>query len=357
MERCKRLHRLSEAGNALEHECLIPGLPNDVAMDCLLRVRRPYHGVMRGVSRVWRRVLRSSNFYEERRKLKLADPWLIVVFTHHSSTGNVCCMYDLNSKQLLCRVPLPALGWYKETCAEDYKFAAIGQQLVLIGGRKSLANDVWIYDTITNKWKQGGSMQVSRRCFASGVVGETLYVAGGHNDSDAVELSVEVYDLQTHTWRKATNMPLGLDRIEGEVVFKGKLYIKGFSREQQRQIVLVYDSKEDTWQEDCRMVASDMEDGELVATEQGIFVYNAKNVLYKFDEALGEWTRAGSGQSSTAAFSLRSQRVFGLGNEIFLLTGEMVRPFKQQQLNGERVVCHNLFLGKSWLRAGAIVQA
>ncbi|KAJ7235919.1 hypothetical protein O6H91_10G035600 [Diphasiastrum complanatum] len=356
MERCNRL-LLSELVNTFELGRLIPGLPDDVALDCLLRVPLSYHGVMKGVSRVWLRVLRSSKFYEERRKLKLLDSWLIVVFTDHSLTENVYCMYDLNSKQLMCRVPLPALGWSKETCAEDYKFAAIGQQLILIGGRKYLSNDVWLYDTVKNKWKRGGSMQVPRRCFASGVVGETLYVAGGHNDSDAVELSTEAYDLQTHTWRKATSMPLGLDRIEGEVVYKGKLYIKGFLREQQRQVIFVYDPEENTWQEDCRMVASKIEDGELVATEQGIFMYNARSVFYKFDEASGKWVRAGSGQASNkVACNARSQRIFGLGNEIFLLTGDMIPPFTQQ-LHGEQVVCHNLFLGESWFVAGAIVQA
>ncbi|KAJ7522264.1 hypothetical protein O6H91_18G003900 [Diphasiastrum complanatum] len=357
MEGCKRLHRLSEVGNLVKHECLIPGLPNDVAMECLLRVPRTYHGVMRGVSRIWRRVLLSSKFYEERRKLKLVDPWLIVVFTDHSSTGNMCCMYDLNSKRLLCRAPLPALGWCKEACVEDYKFAAIGQHLLLIGGKTFLANDVWIYDTVTNKWKRGGSMQVKRRCFATGVVGETLYVAGGHNESDAVELSMEAYDLQTHTWRKVANMPLGLDRIQGEVVFKGKLYIKGISRGQQRQLVLVYDPEEDAWQQDCRLATSEMEAGELVATERAIFTYSARNVFYKFDEASGEWTRVGSGQSCTVAYYERSQRAFGMGNEIFILTGEMGRPCTQQLNIGERVVCHTLYLGKSWFRAGAIVQA
>lgn len=47
---------------------LIPALPDDVAMQCLLRVPPQSHAQLQRVSRRWRELVNSPQYYEERKR-------------------------------------------------------------------------------------------------------------------------------------------------------------------------------------------------------------------------------------------------------------------------------------------------
>ncbi len=55
---------------------LIPGLPKELAMQCLARVPRVSHGKMRAVCRTWRHMVESAEFLELRKHLGLSEDWL-----------------------------------------------------------------------------------------------------------------------------------------------------------------------------------------------------------------------------------------------------------------------------------------
>jgi hypothetical protein len=51
-----------------DQEELIPGLPNDVALQCLLRIPVQAHAQLQRVSRKWRQLVNSPQYYEERKR-------------------------------------------------------------------------------------------------------------------------------------------------------------------------------------------------------------------------------------------------------------------------------------------------
>ncbi len=55
---------------------LIPGLPKELAMQCLARVPRVLHGKMRAVCRTWRHMVESAEFLELRKHLGFSEDWL-----------------------------------------------------------------------------------------------------------------------------------------------------------------------------------------------------------------------------------------------------------------------------------------
>lgn len=64
---------------AMADDGLIPALPDDVAMQCLLRVPPHSHAQLQQVSRRWRELLNSPQFYEERKREGTSEKFLCMV--------------------------------------------------------------------------------------------------------------------------------------------------------------------------------------------------------------------------------------------------------------------------------------
>ncbi|KAJ7227747.1 hypothetical protein O6H91_21G002000 [Diphasiastrum complanatum] len=340
---------------------IIPDLSEQVALLCLLRIPRLFHAGLRAVSTHWNNLLRGPDFYAERKRLGFTDAWLVVFFTDVVASSFSCCMYDLRSRQMLCRVRLHNFGLHHKLELESYKLGAIGSSIVIIEGRKSPLtysdyNHTKIYDTVSNKWRDGATMLTRRSHFAMGVIGNRLYVAGGCNRSGTLA-SVEAYDLKKNEWATVASMPFGLESIQDEVVFQGKLYVFGHPFANKHCVVFVYDPIKDIWEQDVQMGMSMVHDGELVATDNCIYSVSTSDCFRKYDRDDGKWHLVGveTRPRTKVAFNRHAQRAFGLGNELFLLRGEL--GGSTIELNANRAVCHNLFLGESWFRAGAIVHA
>lgn len=58
---------------------LLPGLPDDLAIACLIRVPRFYHRKLRVVCKRWDRLLAGNFFYSLRRRLGMAEEWVYVI--------------------------------------------------------------------------------------------------------------------------------------------------------------------------------------------------------------------------------------------------------------------------------------
>jgi hypothetical protein len=55
---------------------LIPGLPNDLALQCLARVPRCHHLNLRCVCTKWRDMVASESYYFLRKRLGLSEGWI-----------------------------------------------------------------------------------------------------------------------------------------------------------------------------------------------------------------------------------------------------------------------------------------
>lgn len=58
---------------------LIPGLPDDLAIACLIRVPRVEHRTLRLVCKRWYRILAGNFFYSLRKSLGMAEEWIYVM--------------------------------------------------------------------------------------------------------------------------------------------------------------------------------------------------------------------------------------------------------------------------------------
>ncbi|KAF9308669.1 hypothetical protein BG003_010763 [Podila horticola] len=89
-----------------------------------------------------------------------------------------------------------------------------GTQLVLFGGRTTNVSlsDIWVYDVLASKWRQGspGGLTRARSASSCAVSGDMFIVWGGVKLSSEVTINSEVisvYNLRTNTWVDSYEAP------------------------------------------------------------------------------------------------------------------------------------------------------
>ncbi|MCO5592185.1 hypothetical protein L7F22_046181 [Adiantum nelumboides] len=397
---------------------LIPGLPNHIALKCLVQVPRLYHGNMRGVCRGWREAVRSAEFYRWRRESGLTDPWLVVLSCDHLGSTNLDFFaYDLPSRQLLFKALLPPFDVVmrassprvdmvaRGAASSDYKLVAMNEYFVVLNWQR---DGLWteelpflIYNILTNSWKKGAAVGVRRHSFCCGVVQGKLYIVGGTNLEGSFEASTECYDFAKDEWRFVARLPASAPAplvLEDDAVFRGKLYVRTASKQ-----FWVYDPLADRWAQDPSLnnpnanhllsanttvrtsarpdhlqdlqaqFAQAANEGQLVATDNSLFSLTRDNAFHRFDwkekawQLVGRINPADSATSPAAqprlditscnGLSKEARRVFAFGNDIFVLASGKPGWHSRFLQDDGRCKYHRLFLGISSYRAGAIVQA
>ncbi|CAA0832937.1 F-box/kelch-repeat protein [Striga hermonthica] len=222
------------------HDPLIPGLPDDVALQCLLRVAVDQHASCRPVSRRWFSLFGSKErFFTLRKELGFHDPWLFV-FAYSKCTRKI--EWKVLDLTRLSWHSIPSMPCKDKVCPQGFRCVSIPKDgaLYVFGGVVSDVdcplNLVLKYEARKNKWTVMKKMITARSYFASGVIDGMIYVAGG-NSTDLYELnSAEVLDPVNGLWRPVSNM---------SVVIDGRLFVV---TEHERTKVKVYDSGSDSWE-------------------------------------------------------------------------------------------------------------
>lgn len=340
---------------------LIPGLPNHIALLCLIKIPRLYHLSLSAVSWLWCNVFRSPGFYKCRREMGSTDPWLIVLSTEMiASMQRHYFAYDLRSRQLLFKAQLPSLGPAETRGVDNYKLAAMNEYLVVLtwkpDGIRHQRSPFLLYNTVTNTWKRGSIPSV--RChFVCGVIRDNLYVTGGFNVDHELERSTEAYNFKSDQWKTVADLPQEVNNIEDNVVFQNKLYLRCHSSSDHRKVFWAYDPRTDTWSQEPRLSSSsELSVDQLVATDSCIYALSMEDAFCRFERGQGEWKIAAHmWEAADTSFSTRAARVFSHGNDIFVLTGSHAR-WHSTLLSEDGCKCYQLFLGRSCYRSGAIVQ-
>lgn len=244
-------------------EALIPGLPDDAALNCLLRLAVESHGACRLVCRRWRHLLADkARFFAQRRALGLRAPWLFTL-AFHRCTGEIQWkVLDLGQRSWHA---IPAMPCRDRACPRGFGCVAVpaagngdggggGDALVVCGG---LVSDmdcplhlVLRYDVCRNRWALMARMLAARSFFAGGVIDGRVYVAGGYS-ADQFELSsAEVLDpAGAGAWRPVASMGANMASADSAVL-GGRLYVTEgcawpfFSAPRGQ----VYDPRADRWE-------------------------------------------------------------------------------------------------------------
>ncbi|KAF5472496.1 hypothetical protein F2P56_009209 [Juglans regia] len=212
----------------LKGEPLIPGLPDDLAFNCLLRLPVQSHAACKVVCKRWHLLLGSKErFFTRRNELGFKDPWLFV-FAFHRCTGKI--QWQVLDLTHFSWHSIPAMPCKDKVYPHGFRCVSIPHEGVFFvcGGMVSDVDCpldlVLKYEMQKNRWTVMNQMMTARSFFASGLIDGMIYVAGG-NSTDLSELdSAEVMDPVKGIWHPIASMGTNMASYDAAVL-NGKLLV------------------------------------------------------------------------------------------------------------------------------------
>lgn len=256
---------------------LIPGLPEEVARECLVRVGFDQLPVVRRISRQWKAEVESPDYSRLRRAEGLARPVLALVQAQpepaesgpaqkHSSAatgagGPANCYRMVILDPVEGRwAPLPELPGPTGSLPLFCQVAAVDgvqgrKRLVVVGGWDpetwAPTDLVYVYDFLRGAWRRGEPMPGPRRSFfACAAVGGTVYVAGGHDEEKNALRSAVAYDPEADAWTTLPDMAEERDEPRGLCVGGKFLVVGGYPTQAQGRFAgsaEAFDPATSTW--------------------------------------------------------------------------------------------------------------
>ncbi|XP_058097492.1 F-box/kelch-repeat protein At1g30090-like [Magnolia sinica] len=222
------LYRPSESELSFGGAPLIPGLPNDIALNCLLRLPVQSHPTCRSVCRRWHQLLATKEqFFSRRKEMGFRDPWLFI-FAFHKCTGKI--QWQVLDLDRFSWHTIPAMPCKDRFYPHGFGCTAISRNgtLLVCGGMVSDMDCplelVLKYEIHRNRWTVMNPMLTARSFFASKVIDGMVYAAGG-NSSDLFELdSAEVLDPIKGNWQPVASMGVNMASYDAAVL-DGKLFV------------------------------------------------------------------------------------------------------------------------------------
>lgn len=227
---------------------LIPGLPDDIALECLTRLHYGAHSVASDVCRRWRRLLQDREFYYQRQKSGFTRKVACVVqsLPIHSESGQADSKPEKQQKYGLSVFDPNTGEWHQIDPVPKYpdglplfcQVASSEGKLVVMGGWNPASweplRDVFVYEFTTRRWTQRVDMPSTRSFFAAGACNGRVYVAGGHDENKNALRSAWVYDIAADEWAELNPMSEERDECEGVVVGGSEFWvISGYDTDSQ----------------------------------------------------------------------------------------------------------------------------
>jgi len=239
---------------------LIPGLPFDMAMECLLRVPITSHPTLRLVSHGFRSAASDPSFLHHRHHLGFAENLLFLLQPPPQQPPPIGKdtagppLYNLNIFNL-SRREWRRLAFPIPTFAQCAAVPEAGK-VVVLGGWDALTLEpvsrVLVFDLLKGTWKDGSPMPEKRSFFACAAVGPTkIYVAGGHDGRKNALRSAAAYDVVMDQWKVLPQMAEERDECHG-LSFDGSKFwvVSGYGTENQgrfRPDCEVFDPETESW--------------------------------------------------------------------------------------------------------------
>ncbi|KAM4127211.1 hypothetical protein ACJW30_02G073000 [Castanea mollissima] len=290
------------------NQCVIPGLPDDLALRCLAKLSHGHHGVLETVSTKWRDLIRSSDFANFKAREGWCGNWLFVL-TECSS--NEWVAYDPEAD---IWHPLPKIP----TTHADRKHVGFS-----------------CFDPYRKKWSRVASMRTPRSHFACSVISGKVYVAGGLNLSCTRGLALaEVYDPLTDKWEELPPMLNPQMNCLG-LSYKGKFYVLsdrvGLPDQKTSEVLSPADRNwctvEDIWPFSREMQFA----AQVIRDDRVYTVVDLGESLIKTRYTdKGEWHNVGSVPSVILPDHPRPLEAFGYGfaslrHELYIVGGKVLK--------------------------------
>ncbi|OUZ99696.1 Kelch repeat type 1 [Macleaya cordata] len=230
-------------------EELIPGLPEEIGRECLIRIPYKQFSTVLAVSKRWKQETESKEFHHRRRNrgfnqnliaLLQSDPIMASDTAKNNSTATTTTTTTTPVYRLSLYEPgknewerLPPIPGYSDRGLPLFcQCAGVGRYLVVIAGWNTttweVLNSVYVFDLLTATWRRGSGMPGERRTFfacASDSV-RTVFVAGGHDEEKNALRSALAYDVVEDEWVQLPDMAKERDECKG-LFHGGKFHVIG----------------------------------------------------------------------------------------------------------------------------------
>ncbi|VFQ87382.1 unnamed protein product [Cuscuta campestris] len=221
---------------------LFPGLPEDLGLDCLIRV--PYENLpaVTAVCRSWKLEIELPEFWRRRRVSGLSTR--VVVFAqaqidptrepvpsakHPATPRYGLTVFEPETGRWTRLPPVPG---FSDGLPLFCEIVAVGTDLVLMGGWDpvtwEVSRVVFAYSFVRAAWRRGADMPGPRMSFfACASDGRrTAFVAGGHDEEKNALKSAMAYDVAGDRWAHLPDMARERDECKG-VFVRGKFHVVG----------------------------------------------------------------------------------------------------------------------------------
>ncbi|KAE8674095.1 putative Galactose oxidase/kelch repeat superfamily protein [Hibiscus syriacus] len=222
---------------------LIPNLPNDVALECLVRVKYDQIAALLSTCKGWKTQIEQPEFFQLRKATSHGQKLVVMAQARvdpdvkhaHQKGCSVKPVFGLSVLEPDTGnwVDFPVLpGEFHNGLPYFCHLVAVGYDLVLIGGLDPVTWEatasVFVFNFLTAKWRRGADMPGVRRSMfgcASGD-GTMVYVAGGHDEEKNALKSALAYDLVKDEWIPLPDMATARDEVKG-IFRRGKFHAVG----------------------------------------------------------------------------------------------------------------------------------
>ncbi|KAG5523387.1 hypothetical protein RHGRI_035264 [Rhododendron griersonianum] len=220
---------------------LIPGLPNSVALECLIRIPFDQISVGSAVCKGWKAEIQLPEFRRSRKQAGLARSVTVVAqaWIYPTKTAHLAMLPGPPFYRLAICEPetgywseLPAVPGFPDGIPMFCHLVGVGSELVVIGGCDpfswQVSNSVFIYNFLSDTWRCGTDMPGGRRLFSGSDSDsvQMVYVAGGHDEDKNALKSALAYDVVKDEWIQLPDMAKAREECKG-VFHRGKFHVIG----------------------------------------------------------------------------------------------------------------------------------
>lgn len=220
---------------------LLPGLPNDMGLECLIRV--PYRNLsaVNSVSRGWKLEIQLPEFWRQRKAAGFARRVIVMAQARVETTPEPMTMKYTATPVYRLTVfepetgdwaELPLLPGFSNGLPMFCQVVGVGLNLVVMGGWNpvtwEVSKAVYVYNFVHATWRRGADMPGCRRSFfaCASDLNRTVFVAGGHDEEKNALRSAMAYDVERDKWVPLPDMAVERDECKGSF-HRGKFHVIG----------------------------------------------------------------------------------------------------------------------------------
>ncbi|KAH7866288.1 hypothetical protein Vadar_018281 [Vaccinium darrowii] len=221
---------------------LIQGLPEEIGLECLIRVPYTQFSSVSSVCRRWNAEIRQPEFRRLRKESGLTQSLVVMVqsWVNPSEPRSDTMKHPVNQVfRLTVFEPetgkwseLPPVPGYENGLPMFCRIVGVGLELVVMGGWDPVtwvvSDSVFVFNFVSATWRRGSDIPGGPRSFfaCASDLDRVVYVAGGHDKEKNALRSALAYDVAKDEWVQLPDMAMERDECDG-VFHGGKFHVIG----------------------------------------------------------------------------------------------------------------------------------